>query len=105
MQGQSSICLAWSAGYLDQSLFWILLTGMLLPAPAQAGPCMSYEAAYQIENLLAGGMSWKNALQAVIQEEYSDGSKECLKAIKKQVNQSPYAFPLIDQAVYKRNTR
>ena len=63
------------------------------------------EAAYQIETLLAGGISWKNAVQTVIREEYSDGSQECLKAIKKEANQSPLAFPEINQAVYKRNTR
>ena len=95
----SSLC------FLDHSLFWILLAGFLWPAAAQAGACLSYEAAYQIESLLAGGMSWKNALQAVIQDDYSDGSPECLKAIKKEVNQTPYAFPKIDKAVYKRTTR
>ena len=82
-----------------------LIIALMLPAAAKGGACMSYEAAYQIETLLSGGMSWKNAVQTVIQEEYSDGSQECLKAIKKEVNQSPLAFPEINKAVYKRNTR
>ena len=75
------------------------------PAAAKTGVCMSYEAAYQIETLLAGGISWKNAVQTVIHEEYSDGTQECLKAIKKEANQSPLVFPEINKAVYKRNTR
>ena len=66
---------------------------------------MSYEAAYQIETFLAGGMSCKYAVQTVIHEEYSDGSQECLKAIKKEVNQSPLEFPEINKTVCKRNTR
>ena len=90
---------------LDQPLVLILITVLMVPAAAKSGACMSYEAAYQIETLLADGMSWKNAVQTVIHEEYSDGSQECLKAIKKEVNQSPLAFPEINKAVYKRNTR
>ena len=64
---------------------------------------MSYEAAYQLESLLAEGMRWRTALQTVIHEGYSDGSQACLKAIKRQANQSPYAFPEIEQAVYRRS--
>ena len=75
------------------------------PAPARGGECMSYEAAYQIETLIAGGTSWRDALETVIHEEYSDGSHECLKAIKKEANQAPLAFPEINKAVYKRNVR
>ena len=88
-----------------QPLLSILALGLMLPAAAQAGTCMSYEAAYQLESLLAEGMRWRNALQTVIDEGYFDGSHACLKAIKQQVNQSPYAFPEIEQAVYRRSVR
>ena len=86
-----------------QPLLSILALGLILPSAAQAGTCMSYEAAYQLESLLEERMRWRNAFQTVIHEWYSDGSQACLKAIKQQVNQSPYAFPEIEQAVYRRS--
>ncbi len=74
-------------------------------APARAGICLSYEAAYTIERRVAEGLSWKQALQTVVDEEYSDGSSECLKSIKQEIQQTPYAFPMSHKALYKRTTR
>ena len=33
------------------------------------------------------------------------GSAACLAAIKNEINQMPYAFPLVNQALYKRARR
>jgi len=86
---------------------------LLLPAllvfsstlSAHAGMCLSYEAAYTIERRIEQGMSWNNALQTVIDEEYSDGSTQCLRSIKQEIQQTPNAFPNAHQALYKRSRR
>ena len=72
---------------------------------AQAGSCQSYEAAYNLEARMREGMSLKQAQESVVQDEYSDGSAACLSAIKHEINQMPYAFPLVHRALYKRMRR
>ena len=51
------------------------------------------------------GMSLKQAKESVVQDDYSDGSDACLSAIKHEINQMPYAFPLVHRALYKRMRR
>jgi len=72
---------------------------------ARAGSCQSYEAAYNLEARLVEGLSLNQAKQSVIQDEYSDGSPACWSAIKHEINQMPYAFPLVHRALYKRMRR
>ena len=72
---------------------------------AQAGLCQSYEAAYNLEALMRDGLTLKQAKESVIDDGYSDGSKACFSAIKHEINQMPYAFPLVHQALYKRTRR
>ena len=89
-----------------------LVIGMLLSVTifceeksAQAGSCQSYEAAYNLEARMREGLSLKQAKQSVVEDEYSDGSAACLSAIKHEINQMPYAFPLVHRALYKRMRR
>ena len=72
---------------------------------ARAGSCQSYEAAYNLEARMREGMSLKQAQESVVEEEYSDGSADCFSAVKQEVNQMPYAFPLLHRALYKRMRR
>lgn len=72
---------------------------------AQAGACQSYEAAYNLEVLMRDGLTLNQAKESVINDGYSDGSKACFSAIKQEINQMPYAFPLVHQALYKRSRR
>lgn len=72
---------------------------------AQAGLCQSYEAAYNLEALMRDGLTLNQAKESVINDGYSDGSKACFSAIKHEINQMPYAFPLVHQALYKRTRR
>ena len=73
--------------------------------PVQAGPCQSYEAAYNLEARMREGQSLKQAQESVIRDDYSDGSPACYSAIKQEISQMPYAFPLAHQAIYKRSRR
>jgi len=72
---------------------------------AQAGSCQSYEAAYNLEARLREGLSLQQAKESIVQDEYSDGSDSCMTAIKQEINQMPYAFPLLHRALYKRMRR
>ena len=51
------------------------------------------------------GLSLKQAQQRIVEDEYSDGSAACWSAIKQEINQMPYAFPLAHRALYKRMRR
>ena len=73
--------------------------------PVQAGPCQSYEAAYNLEARMREGMSLKQAKESVVQDGYSDGSAACFSSIKHEINQMPYAFPMLHRALYKRMRR
>ena len=70
-----------------------------------AGPCQSYEAAYNLEAKLREGFSLEQAKESVIEQDYSDGSDECFSKIKQEIKQMPYAFPLVHRALYKTTRR
>jgi len=72
---------------------------------AQAGLCQSYEAAYNLEALMRDGLTLNQAKESVLKDGYTDGSSACFSAIKQEINQMPYAFPLVHQALYKRTRR
>ena len=69
-------------------------------ARAQAGVCQSYEAAFNLEARLRDGLTLKQAKASIVDDGYSDGSSACFSAIKSEINQMPYAFPLVHQALY-----
>ena len=72
---------------------------------AQAEFCLGYEGAYGLEARMQEGLSLKQAQQRIVEDEYSDGSAACWSAIKQEINQMPYAFPLAHRALYKRMRR
>lgn len=41
----------------------------------------------------------------ILKDSYFDGSGACFSAIKVEIDQMPYAFPLVNQALYKRARR
>ena len=70
-----------------------------------AGPCQSYEAAYNLEAKLREGFSLEQAKESVIEQDYSDGSAACFSEIKQEIKQMPYAFPLVHRSLYKTTRR
>ena len=70
-----------------------------------AGQCQSYEAAYNVEAKMGEGFSLEQAIESVIEQDYSDGSSACFSEIKQEVRQMPYAFPLFHRALYKTTRR
>ena len=74
-------------------------------ARAQSGVCQSYEAAFNLEARLRDGLTLKQAKASIVDDGYSDGSSACFSAIKSEINQMPYAFPLVHQALFKRARR
>ena len=97
-------------GLLRCSVGSLLLAGFaLVPLAerslAQSGFCQSYEAAYNLEAGMRDGLTLKQAKASILDNGYSDGSAACLSAIKHEINQMPYAFPLVHQALYKRTRR
>ena len=73
--------------------------------PARSGACQSYEAAFNFEAGMRDGLTLKEAKGSVLEDGYTDGSAACFAAIKNEINQMPYAFPLVNQALYKRTRR
>ena len=51
------------------------------------------------------GLTLKQAKASIFEDGYTDGSAACFAAIKNEINQMPYAFPLVNQALYKRTRR
>ena len=74
-------------------------------AEAQHGACQSYEAAFNLEAGMRDGLTLKQAKASILEDGYSDGSSACFAAIKNEISQMPYAFPLVNQALYKRARR
>ena len=72
---------------------------------AQYGPCQSYEEAYNLVEGMCDGLTLNQAKASILKDGYSDGSAACLSSIKHEINQMPYAFPLVHQALYKRTRR
>ena len=48
------------------------------------------------------GLTLKQAKASILKDGYSYGSTSCLSAIKDEISQMPYAFPLVNPALYKR---
>ena len=71
----------------------------------QAGACQSYEAAFNLEAGMRDGLTLKQAKASILDDGYTYGSAACFAAIKNEINQMPYAFPLVNQALYKRTRR
>ena len=72
---------------------------------AQTGACQSYEAAFNLEAGMRDGLTLKQAKASILEDGYTDGTAACFAAIKNEINQMPYAFPLVNQALYKRTRR
>ena len=51
------------------------------------------------------GLTLQQAKASILEDGYADGSAACFAAIKNEINQVPYAFPLVNQALYKRTRR
>ena len=68
---------------------------------ARSGGCQSYEAAFNLEAGMRDGLTLKQAIASILDDGYTDGSA----AIKNEINQMPYAFPLVNQALNKRTRR
>ena len=81
----------------------LLLFGQSLKA--QTGPCQSYEAAFNLEAGLRDGLTLQQAKASILEDGYSDGSAACFSSIKNEINQMPYAFSLVNQALDKRARR
>ena len=43
------------------------------------------------------GLTLKQAKASILDDGYTDGSAACFAAIKNEINQMPYAFPLVNQ--------
>ena len=69
------------------------------------GACQSYEAAFNLEAGMRDGLTLKQAKAIILEDGYTDGTAACFAAIKNEINQMPYAFPLVNQALYKRTRR
>ena len=72
---------------------------------AQFGPCQSYEAAYNLVAGMRDGLTLNQVKASILKDGYSDGSAACHSPIKHEINQMPYAFPLVHQALYRRTRR
>ena len=49
------------------------------------------------------GLTLKQAKARILEDGYTDGSSACFAAIKKEINQMPYAFPLVNQTLLQKN--
>ena len=72
---------------------------------ARSAACQSYEAAFNLEAGIRDGLTLKQAKASILEDGYTDGSAACFAAIRNEINQMPYAFPLVNQALYKRARR
>uniref|UniRef100_UPI0037040D4A hypothetical protein n=1 Tax=Parasynechococcus sp. TaxID=3101203 RepID=UPI0037040D4A len=70
---------------------------------AQSGLCQSHEAAYNLKAGMRDGLTLKQAKASILNDGYSDGSAACFSAIKHEINQKPYAFPLVHQPCTKEH--
>ena len=70
----------------------------------RSGACQSHEAAFKLEAGMRDGLTLK-AKASILEDGYTDGSTACFAAIKNEINQMPYAFPLVNQALFKRTRR
>ncbi|WP_028952237.1 hypothetical protein [Synechococcus sp. CC9616] len=80
-------------------------TLLLMGTISKAGICQSYEAAYNVDVYIGEGMDLQSAIRAVVEDEYSDGSEQCWKSIKKEIRRMPEIFPEAYKAIYKKMPR
>ena len=80
---------------------------LLLGHSTEARPsaCQSYESAFNFEAGLRDGLTLKQAKASILEDGYTDGSPACFEAIKNEINQMPYVFLLVDQALYSTKER
>ena len=71
----------------------------------RSAACQSYEAAFNLEAVIWDGLTLKQAKASILEDGYTDGSAACFAAIKNEINQMLYAFPLVNQALYKGTRR
>ena len=69
---------------------------------ARPGACQSYEAAFNVEAGLRDGLTLKQAKASILEDGNTDGSAACFAAMKNEINQMPFAFTIVNQALYKR---
>ena len=80
-------------------------TLLLMGTISKAGICQSYEAAYNVDVYVGEGMDLQSAIRAVVEDEYSNGSEQCWKSIKKEIRRMPEIFPEAYKAIYKKMPR
>lgn len=80
-------------------------TLLLMGTISKAGICQSYEAAYNVDVYVGEGMDLQSAIRSIVEEEYSDGSEQCWKSIKKEIRRMPEIFPEAYKAIYKKMPR
>ena len=89
--------------------YWLMITApatlLLMGTISKAGICQSYEAAYNVDVYIDEGMDLQSAIRAVVEDEYSDGSEQCWKSIKKEISRMPKIFPEAYKAIYKKMPR
>ncbi|MCB4406724.1 hypothetical protein [Synechococcus sp. MU1642] len=81
----------------------LLLFGQSMKA--QTGACQSYEAAFNLEARMRYGLTLQQAKEWILEDGYSDGSAACFSSIKNEINPMPYAFPLVNQTLYRKARR
>ena len=72
---------------------------------AQTVACQSYKVAFNLEAGMRDGLTLQQAKESILCDGHSDGTAACFSSIKHEINQMPYAFPLVNQALYKRARR
>ena len=81
----------------------LLLLGQSMKA--QTGACQSYEAAFNFEAGMLDGFTLQQAKEGILEDVYSDDSAACFSSINNEINQMPYAFLPVNQALCKRAHR
>ena len=71
----------------------------------RSGASQCHEAAFNLEAGMQDGLTLKEAKASILEDGYTDGSAACFAAIKNEINQMPYAFPFVNQALFKRTRR
>ena len=62
----------------------------------------TYDAAFIVEAGMLDGLTLQQSKASILEDGYTDGSAACFAAIKNEINHVSYAFPLENQALYKR---
>ena len=66
---------------------------------AQTGACQSYEAAFKLEAGMRDGSTLQQAKDKDSRICLLGWLRGCFSSIKNEINQMPYAFPLVNQAL------